>query len=78
MRSFQGEIRGIMVEDDRCGIGIHKRLLPTGATLVIEDTGFAFDPDEGSVGPTRRTMALGTIDHEVLAMGRLRRYSHRS
>ena len=60
-----------MLEDHSGGRGIHQGLLATRLTLVLEGSGFGFGPDQCGVGPTRRTVALGTINGQVLAMGRL-------
>lgn len=76
MGSFQQEIRGVMPEDDgRCG-GINQWLLAPRPSLMLHGTGFGFDPDQRSVGPSRRTMAFGTINCEAFPMGRLRRQPH--
>lgn len=76
MGSFQWETRGVMLEDHRCCCSINQRLLHTRLALVLQDGSSGFDPDEGSVGPSRRTMALGAIDGEALPMRRLRSYPH--
>lgn len=72
MCPLQWEIRGVVPEDHGGRSGIHQRLLTACPAFVLYGTGFGFDPDQGSVGPTRRTMAFGTINGELLAMGRLR------
>lgn len=71
--TFQREFRGVVLEDHcRCH-SIHQRLLHSRLALVLQDGGFGLDPDERCVVPTRRAVALGAIDGEVLAMRRLRR-----
>lgn len=71
--TFQREFRGVVLEDHcRCR-GIHQRLLHPRLALVLQDGSFGLDPDERCVVPTRRAVALGAIDGEVLSMRRLGR-----
>ncbi len=72
MGPLQREVRGVVLEDHGRRSGIHQRLLHTRLTLVLHHRSFGFDPDERGVGPSRRTVALGAINGEVLAMRRLR------
>ncbi len=60
-----------MLEDNGSSSGIHQRLLTTRFARVLEGGCSCFGPDERRVGPTRRTVALGTINGQVFAMGRL-------